>query len=144
MFETMTIEELEQYQLKNNDKKQIVVQINSVMHPTAFIMPYKGNNIIDKLELQFNDVTDGGSHGEYFPMQESDALKIKKFIEKHLEDADILIVASDKQKARANGIVKALSDFYEQTVDEFEENPEFNYNPYCYNLMLKTLNMPGN
>lgn len=112
------------------------------MHPTAFIIPYKENNIIDKLELEFNDVTDGGNHNEYFPMQIRDAIKIKDFILKHLDDADVLIVASDKSKARANGIVKALQDFYDQSVDQFEADPGFKYNPLCYNLMLKVLNAP--
>lgn len=128
--------------MQKHDKKQVIIQINQVMHPTAFVIPYKENKIIDKLELEFNDVVDGGSHNEYFPMQIRDAVKIKDFILKHLDDADVLIVASDKSKARANGIVKALQDFYNQSVDQFEEDPGFAYNPLCYNLMLKVLNMP--
>lgn len=136
----MTSGELEQYSMEKHAEPQVVVQITQVAHTPAFIMPYKYNGIKDKLELAFNDTLDIDKDNLYMNMQLNHAYYIKQFVEKHLDDADVLIIAQDKTKDRAEGIIKALAEYYDQDISDIENNPRYCPNRLCYELMMQALN----
>ena len=140
MFKVMTSDELEQYSMEKHDEPQVVVQITQVAHTPAFIMPYRYNDIKDKLELVFNDTLDVDKDNLYMNMQLTHAYYIKQFVEKHLDDADVLIIAQDKTKDRAEGIIKALAEYYNQDISDIENNPRYCPNSLCYKLMMQVLN----
>lgn len=140
MFKVMTSDALEQYSMEKHDEPQVVVQITQVAHTPAFIMPYRYNGIKDKLELVFNDTLDVDRDNLYMNMQLNHAYCIKQFVEKHLDDADVLIIAQDKTKDRAEGIIKALAEYYNQDISDIENNPRYCPNSLCYKLMMQVLN----
>lgn len=135
----MTSQELEEYSMQKHDNKQVVIQITSTGHPEPFLMPYKYNNIQDTLFLEFNDVINDDPFGQYAKMTVYEARAIHQFFLKHVDDADVLIVAQDKTRQRATGVVKALADFYSQDIDYILEDPKYTINTCVYDTLTKYL-----
>lgn len=127
--------DLVEYQLNRNDKASVVIQINSLLSPQVFLLPYKDNNIKDRLELEFNDTYQTDIY-DAPAMTIEQADKIIDFFIKHLEDANVLIVACDKCIDRANSVVKALADFYSQDISYLDVQ---RYNKLVYNTLYEQL-----
>ena len=136
MFKQMLTDELEQYAMEKHNKISIVIQINSLQRPQQFLLPYKYNNIVDTMEVQFDDVSADQNNSFAPGIQLSDADKIIDFVQKHIDDSELLIVASDKSKDRANSVIKALADFFDQDIGETEQ---FRYNRHVYNVIITRL-----
>ena len=134
----MLTEELETYQLQKNNKISVVIQITQLLRPQIFLLPYKENNIKDKIDLVFNDSYQTSSKYEAPGIQEQQAKQIIEFFNKHIEDADLLIVASDKCTDRSNAVVKAIADFYNQDIQYLNID---RYNTLVYNTIYDQLKL---
>ena len=134
----MLTEELENYQLQKNNKISVVIQITQLLRPQIFILPYKENNIKDKIDLVFNDSYQTSSKYEALGIQEQQAKQIIEFFNKHIEDADLLIVASDKCTDRSNAVVKAIADYYNQDIQYLNID---RYDTLVYNTIYNQLNL---
>ena len=88
------------------------------------------------MEVQFDDVSADQNNSFAPGIQLSDADKIIDFVQKHIDDSELLIVASDKSKDRANSVIKALADFFDQDIGETEQ---FRYNRHVYNVIINRL-----
>ena len=134
----MLTEELENYQLQRNSEISVVIQITQLLRPQIFLLPYKENNIKDKIDLVFNDSYQTSSKYEAPGIQEQQAKQIIEFFNKHIEDADLLIVASDKCTDRSNAVVKAIADFYNQDIQYLNID---RYNTLVYNTIYDQLKL---
>lgn len=134
----MLTEELENYQLQKNNKISVVIQITQLLRPQIFLLPYKENNIKDKIDLVFNDSYQTSGEYEVPGIQKQQAKQIIEFFNKHIEDADLLIVASDKCTDRSNAVVKAIADFYNQDIQYLNID---RYNTLVYNTIYDQLKL---
>lgn len=116
--------------------------IISVTDPeTAEAEIFASGNLIDILRLKFYDIGKPAafqdSTTKEFPITESQALEIKTFVEKHIENADLIVCQCEQGVSRSAAIAAALSRFLQETDEYFFQN--YWLNRYVFDRLTKAL-----
>lgn len=113
------------------DKKYIIISTTTDETPAVVNIPEE--NVI---RFRFEDI-DRGANGRVFNKDE--ALAIKKFIQGHLEDTEMIVCSCDAGMSRSPAMAAAISYWLNGSDKEIWDNHMYRPNSHVYNTLLYTL-----
>lgn len=128
--------DIESYAMQEHKEKSILISIASKCMPSAMVIPCRVNGIKDVLFLNFND-TDCNDLVSGC-IEKRDALEIKQFILKHMNDTDLdlIIVQCEAGQSRSAGVAAALMKYLWNDDTAIFNNHKYTPNMLCYRTVL--------
>lgn len=139
----MNKQTIERYGLEEHKEKSIVISIASIKSNSAFIKPNTIANIVEVLQVSFND-TD--STDKYFGgITYQDAKKISEFVKKYKDNNDIdkIIVQCEAGQSRSSGVAAAILKYLYDDDTPIFNNKRYTPNMLCYREVLTALMYDG-
>jgi rhodanese-related sulfurtransferase len=136
---------------KTDMKKFSIISIQDAPVSNMGVGYKSGGNCLGALNLWFSDVTESGFEdakerhpnwlGQLKLISDSDANKIKEFMDNLNKDTDILIVHCRAGQSRSAGVAAALSKIYFGDDSYYFNNSKYTVNMTVYYKVLKAFGL---
>lgn len=125
---------------KNEHKKSsIMISISSTYADKPNVFCSNKNNIVDILELKFNDTE--STNPTYNGIKQEHAKQIKEFVNKYKDNntIELLTVHCFLGQSRSVGVAAAIMEYLHIDNSILLNNKTYNPNMLCYNTVLNEL-----
>lgn len=121
----------------NGNYPYIIISITDPETPDAKVI--NSVNLVDILRLKFHDVGKPKTFETTteLPISKTQALEIKNFVQKHLENIELIVCQCEQGVSRSAAIAGALSQFLQNENEYFIQN--FWLNRYVYDVLTEVL-----
>lgn len=124
--------------INNFDVPTIIISIRSTGDtPPKKLFLHSNPQIKSFITLAFDDVTT--YHANYYPITEQQAVKIAKFVMRHKDSVEQIIVHCDAGISRSAGVAAAIAKYLNGSDDDFFVRSPYTPNMTCYHKVLFAL-----
>lgn len=130
-FKVLSREKARRLSFHSDIKNCIIISITDYdSTPNVF---HQNHHIKAVIHIQFDDVEKGEEHC----MTKQDAKIITSFVNRHIDDVEMIIVHCEAGISRSAGVCAALMKIITNDDSAIFDNPMYCPNMHCYRLMME-------